>query len=51
MTFQDFHNIQSGQNVTAELFQYDIFRKLSKNFGFHRNQCKTQTIHGYATQS
>ena len=51
MTFQDFYNIQSGQNGTAELFQYGIFWKLSKKFSFHRNQCKTQTIHGYATQS
>ena len=43
MTFQDFHNIKSGENVTAELFQYGLFWKLS-NFGFHRSQCKTQII-------
>ena len=51
MTFQDFHNIQSGHNVTVELFKYGLFWKLLKNFGFHRNQCKMQIVYGYATQS
>ena len=40
MTFKDFHNIQSGCKVTAEFFKYGLFWKLSKNFGFHGNQCK-----------
>ena len=30
MTFQDFHNIQSGHNITAELFKCGLFWKLSK---------------------
>ena len=46
MTFQDFHNIQSGYNITAELFKYGLFWKLSNNFGFHRNQCKMHIIYG-----
>ena len=51
MTFQDFHNLKSGYNVTTELFKYGLFWKLSKNFGFHRNQCKMQILYGYVTQS
>ena len=51
MTFQDFHSIQSGHNVTVELLKYGLFRKLLNNFGFHRNQCKIHIIYGYATQS
>ena len=51
MTFEDFHKLQSGHNVTTELFKYGLFWKLSKNFGFHRNQCKIQILYGYATQS
>ena len=50
MAFQDFHNKQSGHSITAELFIYDLFWKLSKNFGFHRNQCKMQIVYGNATQ-
>ena len=50
MTFQGFHNIQSGHNITAELFKYGLFWKLSKNFGFHRNQCKMPIIYGNATR-
>ena len=42
MTFLDFHTIQSDHNITAELFKYGLLWKLSKNFGFHRNQCKMQ---------
>ena len=40
MAFQDVHSIQSGYNVTAELFKYGSQWKLSNYFGFHRNQCK-----------
>ena len=42
MTFQDFHNMRSGHNVTVELFIYGLFqeKRKEKNFGFHRNQCK-----------
>ena len=50
MSFQDFHNIQSGHNATVELFKYGLFWKSSKIFGFHRNQCKMQLIYGNATQ-
>ena len=39
MTLQDFHNTQSLHSVTQELFLCGLFWKLSKNFGFHRNQC------------
>ena len=49
MTFQDFHNLKSGHIVTTELFKYGLFWKLSKNFGFHRNQCKMQILYGNAT--
>ena len=49
MTFQDFHNIQSGHNVTAELFKYGLFWKLVQNFDFHRHQCKMYIIYGNAT--
>ena len=45
MTFQDFHNIQSSHNVIAESFKYSLFVKLSKNFGFHSNQCKMQMLY------
>ena len=51
VAFQDFHNIQSDHNVTAELFKYGLFGELSKNKGFHRNQCKMQIGYGYVTQS
>ena len=51
MTFQDFHNIQSGLNVRAELFKYGLIWKLSNNFGFHRNKFKMQIIYGYSTRS
>ena len=51
MTFQDFDNLNSGHNVTTELFKYGLFWKLSKNFGYHRNQCKMQILYGYVTQS
>ena len=51
MTFQDFHNLKSGHNATTELFKYGLFWKLSKNFGFHRNQCKMQILYGYATHT
>ena len=51
VAFQDFHNIQSGHNVTAELFKYGLFGKLSNKFVFHRNQCIMQIVYGYATQS
>ena len=46
MTLQDFPNIQSGHSVTQELFLCALFWKLSKNFGFHRNQCKKEVIYG-----
>ena len=42
--------MQSGHNATAELIKYGLFWKLSKNYGFHRNQCKMQIIYGIATQ-
>ena len=29
MTFQDFHNIRSSHNITAELLKYGLFGKLS----------------------
>ena len=51
MPFQDFHNIQSVHNVTAEFFNYGLFWKLSKKFDFHRNQCKKRILYGYATNS
>ena len=50
ITFQDFHNILYGHNVTAELSKKCLFWKLSKNVGFHRNQCKMQIIYGTATR-
>ena len=34
VTFQDFHNMQSGHNVTAELLRYGVLWKIAKNFGF-----------------
>ena len=40
MTFQDFHSIQSGHNVTVELLKYGLFRKLSNNFGFIETSVK-----------
>ena len=49
MTFEDFQNTQSDHSVTKELFQYGLFLKLSKNFGFHRGRCKMQVFYGNMT--
>ena len=46
MIFIDFQNTQSDHSVTKELFQYGLYWKLSKNFGFHRRQFKMQVIYG-----
>ena len=53
MTFQDFHNLKSGHKRHDRIIQmFFVFcLKLSKNFGFHRNQCKMQILYGYVTQS
>ena len=48
MTLEDFPNTQSDHSVTQELFLCGLFWKLSKNFGFHRNQCKKEVIYGSA---
>ena len=50
MTFQESHDIQSGHDITAKSFKHGLFWKLSKNFGFHRNQGKVQLIYGNVTQ-
>ena len=42
MTIQDFQNIHSYHKITAEVFEFRLFWKLSKNIGFHRNYCKMQ---------
>ena len=49
MTLEDFHHTQSDHSITQELFQYGFVWKLSKNIGFHRNQCKIGVIYGNAT--
>ena len=48
MILQDFPYTQSDHSVTQELFLCGLFWKLSKNFGFHRNQCKKEVIYGSA---
>ena len=48
MTLQDFPNTPSDHSVTQELFLCGLFLKVSKNFGFHRNQCKKEVIYGSA---
>ena len=47
MTLQDFPNTQYDHSITIELFRCVLFWKLSKNFGFHRNQCKKEVIYGF----
>ena len=49
MTFQDFRNTQSGHNSAAEIYKCGLLWKLSKIFGFHRNQCKMQIIKSIVT--
>ena len=51
MTIQDFQNIHSYHKITAEVFEFRLFWKLSKNIGFHRNTCKKQIVYGDVTQS
>ena len=51
MTIQDFQNIHSYHKITAEVFEFRLFMKLSKNIGFHRNKCKMQIVYGYVTQA
>ena len=54
MTFQDFHNIQSSHNVTAEFFKYGLFRKLSMIFGLpvqnvdNLRLCDSELIHSFS---
>ena len=38
----------STYKFTIDLFKYRLFQKLSKDFGFHRNQCKMQIMYGNA---
>ena len=40
MTLQDCPNTQSDHSVTQKISPCCLFWKLSKNFGFQRNQCK-----------
>ena len=47
----DFWDTQSSVKFTPELFKYCLFQKLSKNFGFHRKQCKMQIMYGNAHDS
>ena len=46
MTSQDFPNTQSDHSVTQELSLCGLFWKLSKKFGFYKNQCKKEDIYG-----
>ena len=51
MTIQDFQNILAYHKIKAEVFEFRLFWKLSKNIGFHRNKCKMQIVFGYVNQS
>ena len=53
MTIQDFENIHFYHKITAEVFEFCFFWKVSKNIGFHRNYLKwtMQIVYGYGTQS
>ena len=51
MTIQDFQNKHSYHKITAEVFDFRLFWKLSKNIRFHRNKCKLQIAYGYVAQS
>ena len=44
MVVLDFYNTQSSYKFTPDLFKYFLFQKLSKTFGFRRNQCKMQIM-------
>ena len=44
----DFWDTQFSLKFTPELFKYCLFQKLSKNFCFHRDQCKMQIMYGNA---
>ena len=46
MNVEDFSSTHSVYKLTTELFKYRTFKKLSKDFGFHRNQCKMQIMYG-----
>ena len=48
MNVEDFCSTHSNYTLTTKLFKYRIFQKLSKDFGFHRNQCKMQIMYGSA---
>ena len=45
MTLLEFKHARSGYSVLAELFFYGFICKISKNFAFHRNQCKQKSLY------
>ena len=47
MAIQDFQNKHYYHKFTAEVFEFRLFLKLSKNIGFHRNysaKCRSYTV-------
>ena len=51
MVVLDFYKLQSCYKLRTESFKYCQFEKFSKNFCFHRKQCKIQIIYGNAYDS
>ena len=51
LNVEDFCSTYSNYKLTTELFKYHLFQKLSKDFGFHSNQCKMQIMYGNAHDS